>query len=190
MKLLLLTVLLITLNSCGGFFGGDNISNPNPRPFHHTDAAFLEHIQEFEESGAKETGNQNFNIGDVPVIFGDTENESYKGVCITYTDSKKGIIIDKQWWDSATSEFQESLIFHELGHCVLGRSHKDDTQIASSSAVSTNGSAASSSTKEYKLSMMNSKIISPSDYKPLREAYITELFNSSSTVLETLFSAN
>ena len=40
--------------------------------------------------------------------------------------------------------------------------------------------------REYKLSMMNSKIVSPSDYTPLRNAYITELFNVHSTNLETI----
>lgn len=41
-------------------------------------------------------------------------------------DAVLEIAIDKDYWDGADYEEQLSLVFHELGHCVLHRRHKDD----------------------------------------------------------------
>ena len=37
------------------------------------------------------------------------------------------VIVDKFYWDSASDLDREFLIFHELGHCALGRGHLDDS---------------------------------------------------------------
>lgn len=45
------------------------------------------------------------------------------GVCITYTNGYKEIQIDSDSWVEYDENYREELIFHELGHCVLGRDH-------------------------------------------------------------------
>lgn len=46
------------------------------------------------------------------------------GVCKTRGSEKK-IEIDIMWWSSASELDREIVIFHELGHCVLGQGHRN-----------------------------------------------------------------
>lgn len=41
------------------------------------------------------------------------------------TDERAWINIDPIFWKSADTNQREELIFHELGHCVLGREHNN-----------------------------------------------------------------
>ena len=47
------------------------------------------------------------------------------GRCLTYEDGSKVINIDKEFWDNGSNLEKEFLIFHELGHCLLERSHNN-----------------------------------------------------------------
>ncbi len=47
------------------------------------------------------------------------------GRCLTYEDGSKVINIDKEFWDNSSNLEKEFLIFHELGHCLLERSHNN-----------------------------------------------------------------
>ncbi|HUV84453.1 MAG TPA: putative metallopeptidase [Methanosarcinales archaeon] len=48
------------------------------------------------------------------------------GVCYSGSDTPR-IVIDKSYWADATDTQKEVLMFHELGHCILGRGH--DTRL-------------------------------------------------------------
>lgn len=63
---------------------------------------------------------------DFPMQF--TDSVSYVGVCITYSTGNREVLIDKTFWDKASDSGREQLIFHELGHCVLGRGHQKTTK--------------------------------------------------------------
>ena len=39
---------------------------------------------------------------------------------------QKNILLDSQFWRRASEMEKEFLVFHELGHCYLGRSHLDE----------------------------------------------------------------
>lgn len=45
------------------------------------------------------------------------------GQCITFDDANL-IVVDKTFWATASDFNKRSLIFHELGHCLLGRGHR------------------------------------------------------------------
>lgn len=47
------------------------------------------------------------------------------GQCATYTDGSREVRIDRDYWTRASLTEKEMLVFHELGHCVLGRAHDD-----------------------------------------------------------------
>ena len=49
------------------------------------------------------------------------------GQCGHTEEEPNVVIVDKFYWDSATDLDREFLIFHELGHCALGRGHLDDS---------------------------------------------------------------
>lgn len=52
---------------------------------------------------------------------------SVAGSCTTNGHTLRHIRIDQSFWDRAPNLTREMVIFHELGHCLLGRSHREDT---------------------------------------------------------------
>jgi hypothetical protein len=47
------------------------------------------------------------------------------GICRGFGDkvSLRSIVLDKEYWARASYWQRESLVFHELGHCILNRFH-------------------------------------------------------------------
>lgn len=132
------------------------------RQFSQTDPTFASFVQEFELRGRVILNDGSFKVGDIPINFGDTENPQFQGVCFEYPDGTKEVIVKKEWWDNVGDDYRESLLFHELGHCRLGRDHLDTKQ--------------SHNDQEYKVSMMNSVIIQPHIYKQYKSEYQQELY--------------
>ncbi len=58
----------------------------------------------------------------------DIEEANVAGQCSYSTTSTRKVNIDRTYWNSATDLEKEFLIFHELGHCYLERSHSDAQQ--------------------------------------------------------------
>ncbi len=60
-------------------------------------------------------------------IYADIVNveDEAVGQCLTYEQGKNQVNIDRQYWQSSNGLQREFLIFHELGHCILKRSHLD-----------------------------------------------------------------
>ncbi len=55
----------------------------------------------------------------------ETAADEVAGQCVSYTNGAHRIYIDPEYWVRATDLEREFVVFHELGHCVLGRSHVD-----------------------------------------------------------------
>lgn len=53
------------------------------------------------------------------------ENSNWAGVCYFGRNGKRWIEISQKYWNLYDEYGREELIFHELGHCVLGRDHDD-----------------------------------------------------------------
>lgn len=49
------------------------------------------------------------------------------GQCLTYEQGRNDLLIDEDYWSRSSDTNREFLIFHELGHCVLQRSHIDSS---------------------------------------------------------------
>lgn len=170
--------IMAQLSSCGLPFGADFIKKKagEVRSNNSTNPVFTSYIASFEQAARAETGNTQFTIGDVPINFGDTENPDFQGVCFTYENGQKEIIIRESWWSTAEDSYRESLLFHELGHCSLNREHDDSTfQVQS---------------KSYKSSMMSSVIVAPRDYNAYKSAYWKELFTQSKSQLMQMLGIN
>lgn len=72
---------------------------------------FDPYVQEFEHY----YGHRINNRIDFGVTDGDHVAECY------YLEAN--VVVRKEFWDQATDLTREQLMFHELGHCVLGRQH-------------------------------------------------------------------
>ena len=63
--------------------------------------------------------------------FSELENEDFCGECLSVANNLKvqrriRISTISECWSGATTEAKESLLFHELGHCILNRiAHKE-----------------------------------------------------------------
>ncbi len=53
------------------------------------------------------------------------EERGTLGQCKSYSNGAKQIVIDQPYWSRASDVEREYLVFHELGHCILGREHLD-----------------------------------------------------------------
>lgn len=65
-------------------------------------------------------------------ISGQVENiidPAYIGLCsYPYSERPGRIVIDELFWQTASQTRKELAVFHELGHCALGRSHNDEVR--------------------------------------------------------------
>lgn len=94
------------------------------------------------------------------------ENTRYLGVCYKNTPNTTSVLavyLDKDFWDVAPPAQREALVYHELGHCLLGEDHRDESAADGTFA-----------------SVMHAALISGAMYykSPERhEAYLVELFS-------------
>jgi len=57
--------------------------------------------------------------------FEDIEQEFVAGMCTYNSHEPNQITIDREFWQKASNSLREMVIFHELGHCALGRDHRE-----------------------------------------------------------------
>lgn len=80
------------------------------------------------------------------------------GMC-SYSGSRGKVTLSSSAWSRGSNTFKEMLVFHELGHCLLGRGHKNSTH--------------SDGRPE---SLMRSSLFSEKTYNANRDGYLKELF--------------
>lgn len=93
-----LAILLAMLTGCGGYIA------PEVAPY----------VQRFDSEVAP--------VGNVTVEF-DTLPAGVAGICYESWLSAR-VAVDKAEWDALNDGGKEQLVFHELGHCVLGLNHE------------------------------------------------------------------
>jgi hypothetical protein len=165
--LALLGVLLLSV-SCGTPMGADMIyeSTSSIRQYHVTNEDLIPYVNRFKEKYLEHGGALVVKIEDIPVNFGDTGTKV--GVCLIYTNGEREVLVDLAWWDNQSSRRRELLIFHELGHCALGRDHQDRKVEGS----------------DYSSSIMNSVLMSERHYQKFLSPYQFELFTWNGDTLE------
>lgn len=191
-QLILLLVLAMIATSCGKGQGSDSSDIDRPvtpkfSPLYvSSDSTFDPFVSEFLThyllfNSSNFTGDlPNINFHDLSTLdfveMGATDLSSHffnaantsntmAGICLEYENGDKEILIDTEAWNNTVTNYerQKVLIWHELGHCVLLRSHKDTKY------------------RGYNLSLMNSILISRNDYVRFEnttygEVYAKELF--------------
>lgn len=100
----MLLVLILILSACG--------------KSRQVDPVFDSYIETFKAEGLKrgKTVEVNFSV----VLVDSLESQNYGGIC-----NSEGVQILKSLWNDSSSNTKEALIYHELGHCALGRQHSE-----------------------------------------------------------------
>ena len=61
----------------------------------------------------------------VRVEFADIDETNVLGVCYYHSHAPGRIEIDRSSWNRLSTLYREFVVFHELGHCILGRGHTE-----------------------------------------------------------------
>lgn len=152
MRLLALLVWVWT-----GILACATMPEDKPEPdqtFEIIEDVFIPYVAEFEKLG-------DLYAAHVSIQFGEIKQDNEGGTILAYCYySTNNIVVNPKSWVTLSAHAKEILIFHELGHCVLGREH-DDRLDENKCAVT----------------IMHSNI-APSRrcYKKKREYYLQELF--------------
>ncbi len=130
-------------------------------------------MQAFRTEAASRSQSQP--VTNLVMAFGPTSGADVCGQCLLDAGQPPRIVLNADCWKRASALERECLVFHELGHCLLSRSHR--TERFSNNAY---------------VSLMNPDnigVYAPCDYpigddvcdkRPRRSYYIDELFNQNS----------
>ena len=110
LRLILLLSVSSMIVGCGQGFRAINPGIVDPE--------FQPYVDKFMELG-------NITVAGIDMYFS-PQSGNVIGMCFV-NGSYRDIEIDGVWWSTAGDLDREILIFHELGHCVLNRGHRNFT---------------------------------------------------------------
>ena len=157
MRTILSIGLCFTLIGCGF----DSSQNIHPA-FNGSDRSISVYRERFIEQALAYKGADLSYSRSLPMNFVNLgyhyDSGGIVGYCITYPGGDKEIQIDPNFWEFSNDAEKEELVFHELGHCILLRTHK--------TTLNSNG---------YPVSIMSPDLIDGSYYAYWKTRYRTLL---------------
>lgn len=115
---LLATSCQLDLND---IFGNDTINDEFP----NVDQALWPYFQRFEEEAANRNIEADLNDAYITGLISDISTSHVLGQCSYSPSNPHQVTIDKPFWNQASDLAKEFVVFHELGHCYLGRLHDE-----------------------------------------------------------------
>lgn len=88
--------------------------------------ALIPHFETFQTEAAIRGYEINFLKSAISAEMVEINQGNVAGMCSTNNRGLRHIIIDQNFWLRAGHYSREMIVFHELGHCILGRGHKED----------------------------------------------------------------
>lgn len=88
-------------------------------------AALLPYLEAFSDEAESRGMDVKDAAETLSIYFDDLDPASVSGRCIRNSALPDEVIIDAGFWQRASTWQREFVIFHELGHCLLQRSHYD-----------------------------------------------------------------
>ena len=89
-------------------------------------AALIPHFETFQAEASERGYIINYINSGISAEMETLNQGSVAGVCSTNNRGLRHITIDQSFWNRAGHFSREMIVFHELGHCILGRGHKED----------------------------------------------------------------
>ena len=108
-----------------------------------------------------------------PIEFGTPTEDSAVAECRVDLVHGKRIVVRESSWKGYSEDSKQSLLLHELGHCVLRRVHRSDVVINP-----TKSPTAVLPPNEAPASLMNPKFVPGDTYRAYQEFYLKELFSA------------
>lgn len=119
---LLFILSLIIFSACQKDLAGDsNLENINA----NIPEALTPYFQTFKEKASENGLIVDYEAANLTAEIKLINEGSVAGTCSTNGHDLRHITIDKAFWNQASHLVKEMIIFHELGHCILGRGHEE-----------------------------------------------------------------
>ena len=134
-----------------------------PLAYDGVDEALWDYFNRFEEEAQERGIILNLRAANITGEIMELGEEGVAGQCTYNPHLPNHVTIDLGFWENASDRAREFVVFHELGHCELGRDHREE--------ANANGTC---------LSLMRSGLGTCRDnYHSLtRPAYLDELFDA------------
>ena len=113
----------------------------------YLDPAIQSYFDEFAAQGLLRGVVIDYHTSGVEGIFDDL-GDGVNGQCQHRSRGSDRVVVDRNYWNQSTDIEREFLIFHELGHCILDRTHLDN-KTAQGECVSIMHSSARSCNNTY-----------------------------------------
>lgn len=113
-------ILIAALGSCQKDAGIEIVKS-----FDGVEAELWEHFDNFEKEAAKRGVHVDLTAAGITGTIEKINTPGMVGICNHRVDQPNHVIIDIDFWMTASESAKEMIIFHELGHCYLKRGHND-----------------------------------------------------------------
>ncbi len=110
------------LSACGRASGEMDSRDASPAKLEVEDV-FVQHVARFEELSS-DVGHA-VKVDDLIMHFGPMDKANQRALCRTRGSQTPEVIVDRNGWDQMDEMERESMVLHELGHCILRRKHMD-----------------------------------------------------------------
>lgn len=94
-------------------------------PSSQVDEALQVHFNRFLEEAAERGADYQAQVADLEGHIKEIERDGVVGQCHSSDEASNIVEVDEDFWQTASYTEREYVVFHELGHCVLGRGHSD-----------------------------------------------------------------
>ena len=105
------------------------------------DAALQPYFDKFVEEGFLRGQEIDLTAKRIEGFIVEIEEEDVAGQCSYSSSSTRKVNIDINYWNRATDLEKEFVVFHELGHCYLERSHSDNQENRSCTSIMHSGTS-------------------------------------------------
>jgi len=96
------------------------------KEYPNVDAELWQYFEMFEAQGKKRGVEIDLIASGITGKIGMTAHPNWVGQCNHNVNTPNHLIINSNFWNSANELRREKIVFHELGHCFLGKGHNDE----------------------------------------------------------------
>ena len=101
-----------------------------------TDPILVPYFEMFAEEAALRGIEVDYVAANIEGLMQEIAQPNVLGQCFRNEEKPRKVVIDIDYWNNSSEFDKQFLIFHELGHCFLDRSHDDRVDPATSQCAS------------------------------------------------------
>jgi len=128
-RLIVIFFSVLFLSSCQQDFFGNNI---NSEPLQKKDDLYplvdedlWSYFIDFEKEAVKRNIEIDLKQLQLRGNISEIHEDNVAGVCNYSSNNPNVITVDLSFWNQSSELLKEMVVYHELGHCVLGKGHRE-----------------------------------------------------------------